>query len=68
MAHDTSSDLGVGIGVTLSVVALLAAAWLALTDPSATFESGMHAAAIPFAVTMTVGVAAVAAIHLFWGE
>ena len=68
MAHDTSSDMGVGIGVTLSVVALLAAAWLALTDPSATFESGMHAAAIPFAVAMTVGVAAVAAIHLFWGE
>ena len=68
MAHDTSSDLGLGIGVTLSVVALLAAAWLALVDPSATFDSGMHAAAVPFAVAMTVGIAAVAAIHLFWGE
>lgn len=68
MAHESSSDLGLGVGVTLSVVALLAAAWLAVTDPSATFGSGMHAAAVPFAVAMTAGVVAVAAIHLFWGE
>lgn len=68
MAHDTSSDLGLGVGVTLSVVALFAAAWLALTDPSATFDGGMHEAAIPFAVAMVAGVGAVAAIHLLWGE
>jgi len=68
MAHDTSSEIGLGVGVTLAVVALLAAAWLALTSPSATFDSGMHAAALPFAVALTAGVAAVAGIHLLWGE
>jgi hypothetical protein len=68
MAHESSSDLGLGVGVTFSVVALLAAAWLGLSDPSATFESGMHTAAVPFAVAMIVGVVAVAALHLFWGE
>ncbi|MFW5948055.1 MAG: DUF7525 family protein [Halolamina sp.] len=68
MAPENSSDLGLGVGVTLSLLALLAAAWLAVTDPSATFDSGMHAAAVPFAVALTAGVAAVAAIHLFWGE
>ena len=68
MATENSSDLGLGVGVTLSVVALLAAGWLALSDPSATFESGMHTAAVPFAIAMTVGVAAIAALHLFWAE
>jgi len=68
MAHDSSSDLGLGIGVTLSLVALVAAAWLALSDPSATFESGMHTAAVPFALAMAAGIGAVAALHLFWGE
>jgi hypothetical protein len=68
MANQSSSDLGLGVGVTLSVVALLAAAWLALSDPNATFESGMHTAAVPFAIAMIVGVAAIAALHLFWAE
>ncbi|GAB7093524.1 hypothetical protein JCM30237_06760 [Halolamina litorea] len=68
MAHDSSSDLGLGVGVTLSVVALLAAAWLAVTDPSATFESGTHEAAVPFALALGGGIAAIAAMHLFWGE
>ncbi|NHX36668.1 MULTISPECIES: hypothetical protein [Halolamina] len=68
MAHDSSSDIGLGVGLTLTVVALAAAAWLAMTSPSATFESGTHVAAVPFAVAMTVGVGAVAAIHLLWGE
>ncbi|MBP1986901.1 DUF7525 family protein [Halolamina salifodinae] len=68
MAHNSSSDLGLGVGITLSVVALLAAAWLALTDPSATIGGGMHEAAIPFAVAMVAGVGAIAAIHLLWGE
>ena len=68
MANQSSSDLGLGVGVTLSVVALLAAAWLALSDPSATFESGMHTAAVPFALAMTVGIVAIAALHLFWVE
>jgi len=67
MAHKSSSDLGLGIGVTLTVVALVAAAWLAVASPSATFDSGMHVAAVPFAIAMTVGVGAVAAIHLLWG-
>ena len=68
MAHDSSSDLGLGLGVTLSLVALVGAAWLGLSDPSATFESGMHTAAVPFALAMGGGIAAVAALHLFWGE
>ena len=68
MAHKSSSDLGLGIGVTLTVVALVAAAWLAVASPSATFDSGMHVAAVPFAAAMIVGVGAIAAIHLLWGE
>lgn len=68
MAHDSSSDLGFGVGAMLSIIALLAAAWLAVTDPSATYTSGMHQAAIPFAVVLTAGVGAIAAIHLLGGE
>ncbi|AEN07104.1 hypothetical protein [Halolamina sp.] len=67
MAHDDSgSDLGVGVGTLLSVVAVLAAVGMAVTDPSATYESGMHTAAVPFAIAMTAGIAGVAAIHLLW--
>jgi hypothetical protein len=39
---------------------------LALTDASATFDSGVHTAAIPFAAAMVAGIAGVAAFHLFW--
>jgi hypothetical protein len=66
MAHDASgSDLGFGVGALLSVVAVFAALGLALTDASATLDSGVHIAAIPFAVAMIAGIAGVAAFHLF---
>ncbi|MFB6219987.1 MAG: hypothetical protein ABEH90_00990 [Halolamina sp.] len=66
MAQESSSDLGIGVGVLLAVVALLGAVGMAVVDPSATVAGGMHTAAVPFALAMTAGVVAVAAIHLFW--
>lgn len=67
MAHDaTGSDLGFGVGVLLTVVAVVGALGMALTDPTATLDSGMHTAAVPFALAMTAGIAGVAAFHLFW--
>jgi hypothetical protein len=67
MANDSAtSDLGVGIGALLSGLALLGAVGMAVTDPTATTESGMHEAAVPFAFAMAAGVVAVASIHLFW--
>lgn len=69
MANEsTGSDLGVGVGAVLSVIAVLAAAGMALVDPTATTASGMHVASVPFALALTAGVAAVAAIHLFWSQ
>ncbi|MEF8801321.1 MAG: hypothetical protein V5A38_06720 [Halolamina sp.] len=69
MAHESpSSDLGIGVGVLLSVVAVLGAVGMAAVDPSATTASGLHVAAVPFAIAIVAGVAAVASIHLFWGE
>jgi|AntRauTorcE11898_2_1112593.scaffolds.fasta_scaffold01240_4 hypothetical protein len=68
MAHESSSDLSLGVGLTLSLVALFAAAWLALTDPGATYAGGTHEAAVPFAAAMVAGIGAVAAIHLLGGE
>jgi len=66
MAHDASgSDLSFGVGVLLSVVAVVGALGMALTDASATFGSGVHTAAIPFAIAMIAGIAGVAAFHLF---
>jgi len=66
MAHESGSDLGVGVGALLSVLAMAAALGMAVADPSATYESGMHVAAVPFALAMTAGVVAVGAIHLLW--
>jgi hypothetical protein len=67
MAHDSAgSDIGIGVGAFLAVVALVGAAAMAVVDPSGTFANGMHTAAVPFAVAMTAGVLAVTAIHLFW--
>lgn len=67
MAHDaSSSDLGIGVGALLSVVAVVAALGMAMTDPTATLDSGMHTAAIPFATAMAVGVAGIVAIHVLW--
>ena len=68
MAHDASgSDLGIGVGALLSVVAVVAALGMAMTDPTGTLDSGMHTAAIPFATAMAAGVAGIVAIHVLWG-
>jgi hypothetical protein len=69
MAHESSrSDLGIGVGVLLSVVAVLGAVGMVAVDPSATTASGLHVTAVPFAIAMSAGVAAVVGIHLFWSE
>jgi len=68
MAQELDSDIGIGVGVVLGVVAVLGTVGMVAVDPTATSESGMHLAAVPFALAMTAGAAAVVGIHLFWGE
>lgn len=69
MANDSlDSDLGIGVGAVLAVLAVLGALGMVAVDPSATTDGGVHLAAVPFALAMTAGVAAVAGIHMFWGE
>lgn len=67
-AQSVSSDVGFGLGILLSVVAVVAAALTAVVSPEATVGGDLRIAALGFGAAMIVGVVAVTAIHLFWTE
>jgi hypothetical protein len=66
--QSVSSDVGVGVGILLSVLAVVAAALTAVVSPEAMITGDFRLSALGFGAAMFVGIVAVAAIHLFWSE
>lgn len=66
--QSVSSDVGFGVGILLSVVAVVAAALTAVVSPEAMVGGDLRISALGFAAAMLVGVVAVVVMHLFWTE
>lgn len=66
--QSVSSDVGFGVGILFSVLAVVAAALTAVVSPEATIGGGVRVSALGFGAAMVAGVAAVVVIHLYWSE
>lgn len=66
--QSVSSDVGFGVGVLFSVLAVVAAALTAVVSPEATIGGGVRVSALGFGAAMVAGVVAVVVIHLYWSE
>lgn len=66
--QSVSSDVGFGVGILLSVLAVAAAAMTAVVSPEVMVAGDIRVTALGFGAAMLVGVVAVAGIHLFGHE